>query len=130
MEPIEFCGITIKPSRGSYRCPFGCGDPRYPPQKWKTEKGFRAHLEKCPKRPGESAAPEQPNGFVSQLFACGKHCPHCGDKIAYTSGADAYTCFTCGIGVEPAEGRDEPRKPEMSGYATQPQLIKMGWGIP
>ena len=49
---IEFEGEKVKPNKqGYYKCPFKCGDPRYPEKKWKTEKGFRKHMEKCPNRP-------------------------------------------------------------------------------
>ena len=49
---IEFDGKIVKPNKsGFYKCPFNCGDPRYPKPKWKTEKGFRQHMEKCSKRP-------------------------------------------------------------------------------
>jgi hypothetical protein len=34
-----------------YRCPYHCGDPRFPQPKWKTEKGYLNHLAKCPNRP-------------------------------------------------------------------------------
>lgn len=34
-----------------YRCPYECGDPRYPRPKWKTERGYLKHLESCPSRP-------------------------------------------------------------------------------
>lgn len=34
-----------------YRCPYKCWDSRYPAPKWKTEKWYLAHLEKCPNSP-------------------------------------------------------------------------------
>jgi len=49
---IEFDGKLVKPNKsGFYKCPFNCGDPRYPKPKWKTEKGFRQHMDKCPNSP-------------------------------------------------------------------------------
>ena len=48
---IHFEGEDVKPLHGSYRCPFDCGTPGFPKAKWKTEKGFRSHMEKCVKKP-------------------------------------------------------------------------------
>lgn len=52
---IEFEGIKIKPTKsGYYKCPFGCHtNSSYPQPKWKTEKGFRKHLECCFMKPSE-----------------------------------------------------------------------------
>jgi hypothetical protein len=41
--------------RGYYRCPYECGDPRFPKPKWKTLKGWQGHVEKCPNRPLETS---------------------------------------------------------------------------
>ena len=50
--PIEFEGRTVKPDKhGFYRCPYACGDARFPARKWKTEAGFRKHMEACLQRP-------------------------------------------------------------------------------
>ena len=49
---IEFEGKKVDPGkRGVYRCPFKCGRPDYAQPTWKTEKGFRKHMETCSKRP-------------------------------------------------------------------------------
>lgn len=49
---INFEGKDIKPNKGGfYTCPYKCGQSGYPQPKWKTEKGFRSHMEKCGKRP-------------------------------------------------------------------------------
>lgn len=48
MNPIDFDGILVAPKNGNYWCPHKCGDRRYPQPKWKTERGFRGHIEKCP----------------------------------------------------------------------------------
>lgn len=50
---IDFDGKIVKPnSQGYYKCPYGCGvGSGYPLPKWKTEKGFRQHMEKCSNRP-------------------------------------------------------------------------------
>lgn len=49
---IEFDGVIVKLKNGVYKCPFNCSqDSGYPIRKWKTEKGFRQHMEKCYKRP-------------------------------------------------------------------------------
>lgn len=42
--------------RGFYRCPYRCGDPRFPRRKWRTEKGILKHLGECPLRPEAVAA--------------------------------------------------------------------------
>lgn len=34
-----------------YRCPYNCGTPGYPKPKWKTEKGYKKHIETCHMRP-------------------------------------------------------------------------------
>jgi hypothetical protein len=52
LPDIEFEGKKVKPSRmGFYRCPFNCHTTGYPAPKWKTEKGFRQHMEKCTGKP-------------------------------------------------------------------------------
>lgn len=50
---INLDGIEIRPKGGVYRCPNKCGTKGYPSPKWKTEKGFRSHLDKCYMRPSE-----------------------------------------------------------------------------
>lgn len=89
MENVEFEGLVIKPNRGVYRCPWGCGNPGFPPPKWKTPGGILGHLKKCPNKPDKIEKPK------SKLFACGKTCPTCGDSLAKDA-QGRYTCFTCG----------------------------------
>jgi hypothetical protein len=49
---IDFEGKQVKPTKyGVYKCPFKCGNPSYSEPTWKTEKGFRKHMDSCPKRP-------------------------------------------------------------------------------
>jgi hypothetical protein len=48
---IVFDGVEIIAKNGRYYCPFNCSDVRYPTKSWKTEKGFRTHLEGCQKSP-------------------------------------------------------------------------------
>lgn len=52
-KEIIFEGIKIKPTKmGIWKCPFGChNDNRFAAPKWKTEKGFIGHLEKCYMKP-------------------------------------------------------------------------------
>lgn len=54
---IEFEGKIVSPRAGIYRCPYckGNNDPRYPAKTWKTEKGFRSHMESCHKKPSAVA---------------------------------------------------------------------------
>lgn len=37
--------------RGFYRCPFKCGDSRFPAPKWKTMQGAMKHIAQCTQRP-------------------------------------------------------------------------------
>src|SRR5215203_1704527 len=55
---IEFDGKVVKPKGGVYRCPHRCGKFGYPQPTWKTEKGFRKHMENCPKGSHAEAAKE------------------------------------------------------------------------
>lgn len=51
---IEFEGKQVKPSkRGVYKCPFNCGRSDYAQPSWKTEAGFRKHMQQCPSKPSE-----------------------------------------------------------------------------
>jgi len=59
LPPIEFEGKTIKAKSGFYKCPFSCGDSRFPARKWKSESGFRKHLTECPQRPEGVKAREE-----------------------------------------------------------------------
>lgn len=52
LPEIEFEGKIVKSKRGIYKCPFKCSaHSSYPERTWKTEKGFRKHMNECPKRP-------------------------------------------------------------------------------
>lgn len=52
LPEIEFEGKMVKPYRnGYYYCPFKCHDGSFGAPKWKTEKGFRQHMEKCTGKP-------------------------------------------------------------------------------
>lgn len=51
---IEFEGKQVKPSKsGVYKCPFKCGRRDYAQPSWKTEAGFRKHMENCNQKPSE-----------------------------------------------------------------------------
>lgn len=62
-EPVddifEFEGHTIKRSGKFFRCPFNCGDPRFPRPKWKTLRGIKGHLDSCYNRPSAIAKREE-----------------------------------------------------------------------
>lgn len=47
LPDIEFDGMVVKPKNGVYKCPYKCGGNRYPQPTWKSEKGFRKHMEHC-----------------------------------------------------------------------------------
>lgn len=52
MCEIEFEGKIVKPMKnGYYKCPYKCGRADYPQPKWKTESGFRRHMETCTGKP-------------------------------------------------------------------------------
>lgn len=51
LPEIAFEGKAAKPKAGTYTCPFGCGPKGYPKSKWRTEKGFRKHMESCGNSP-------------------------------------------------------------------------------
>ena len=55
-----FDGVNVeKNSKGVYKCPFNCSDPRFPVKTWKTDKGFQNHMKSCPKCPSAIAKKEQ-----------------------------------------------------------------------
>lgn len=58
MSDIDFEGVTVRFSKGHYKCPFCKGGPRYPAKKWKTESGFRKHMQSCYMRPSAVAKRE------------------------------------------------------------------------
>jgi hypothetical protein len=47
LPAIEFEGKLVKPVRGKYKCPHNCHNPAFPAPSWKTETGFRKHMESC-----------------------------------------------------------------------------------
>ena len=51
LPKLDFEGTTVEPKKGFYKCPFRCGDSRYPARKWKTSEGFYKHMKECPRRP-------------------------------------------------------------------------------
>jgi len=52
LPDIEFEGKIVKPIRnGFYKCPFNCHSGSYGAPKWKTEKGFRGHMDNCIGKP-------------------------------------------------------------------------------
>jgi hypothetical protein len=52
LPEIDFEGKIVKPTKmGNYRCPYNCHRHGYTAPKWKTENGFRRHMEKCTGKP-------------------------------------------------------------------------------
>lgn len=47
LPEIEFEGKTVTAKNGKYRCPFNCHNHSFPQPTWRTENGFRAHMERC-----------------------------------------------------------------------------------
>lgn len=57
---VNFEGKIVKPDKkGIWRCPYKCGDLRFPAPKWKTISGFMAHMKKCTMRPSAVEAREK-----------------------------------------------------------------------
>ena len=80
---IHHEGRDIKPDkRGLYRCPFWCGDSRYPRPTFKTGKGLIKHIDACSRNP--SVLKKQADDFSkrkSDALATVTH--KVGDKIHY-----------------------------------------------
>ncbi|WP_157641848.1 hypothetical protein [Burkholderia ubonensis] len=47
LPEIKFDGKLVKPINGKYKCPFRCHTGPYRAPSWRTEKGFRSHMENC-----------------------------------------------------------------------------------
>lgn len=57
MSSIFFDSVLVpQDKKGAYSCPFCNGDPRFPPPKWKTERGILNHISKCTSSPSAMAA--------------------------------------------------------------------------
>jgi hypothetical protein len=52
---IDFEGKLVVAKNGKYRCPHNCHTGSYPAPAWRTEKGFRQHMERCPASPSGRA---------------------------------------------------------------------------
>ena len=65
---IEFEGVEVKPTRVGYKCPFKCGRSDYPQPKWKTEQGFRKHMNECSKRPSLVKRIEENKSVEKEAF--------------------------------------------------------------
>lgn len=60
--------------KGFFRCPWKCGNTDFPQPKWKTEAGFKKHLEGCAMRPQEPPPPPPPPELVPWGRCSGCHC--------------------------------------------------------
>ena len=84
-----FEGKLVEPKSGIYRCPFKCGQIGYPQPKWKTEAGFKKHMEKCPKSPSNIKKREEQQKVLDdklkikadEILKNAKY--KVGDKVAY-----------------------------------------------
>lgn len=83
LEQIVFDGRLINKGWRYYYCPFECGDPRYPPPKWKTKKGFQGHLKKCPKNPSVIKKKKEKNKEILPYFAKMVHKYSIGNILYY-----------------------------------------------
>lgn len=73
LPEIDFEGKIVKPSKaGFYRCPYSCHRADYPQPKWKTENGFRKHMESCSGKPSaKKKAEEARNARLSEYIEKG-----------------------------------------------------------
>ena len=76
---IVFDGVAVKPTKaGVYKCPFKCGNPGFPQQKWRTEGGFRNHMLTCKNRPSLVSTPAVTEPECTCLFLIdGEHAEDC-----------------------------------------------------
>lgn len=87
LRDIDFEGKLVVSKAGRYKCPYMCGDRRYPARKWKTEAGFRKHMAVCPRRP--SALKIQRVDFeLKKQEALSKVAQSPGQKIFWVSETD------------------------------------------
>jgi hypothetical protein len=59
LPEIEFEGKLVAAKNGKYRCPFNCHAHAHPAPTWRTESGFRAHMERCTRSPSAELRREQ-----------------------------------------------------------------------
>ena len=80
---IEVDGVKIKPqNRGFYKRPFCRSGKRFPAPTWKTEKGFRKHLDSCQGRPSVISA-QRKRWEEAKELALSKVTQKIGDRIFY-----------------------------------------------
>jgi hypothetical protein len=91
LPSIEFDGKTVKPTAGKYKCPFRCHTAGFPAPSWKTEKGFRKHMDSCAgspsatKRRADAAAAVAAEGRARGEAAAAALGLSLGDEIFYTT---------------------------------------------
>ncbi|KWA84123.1 hypothetical protein WL29_22425 [Burkholderia ubonensis] len=91
LPEIDFDGKRVTPTNGKYKCPFRCHSSGYPAPTWKTEKGFRKHMESCPSSPSATQrkaalAAQQRQDCAQQAAAAAASLGLAvGDEVFYTS---------------------------------------------
>lgn len=87
LPDIDFDGKIVKPKNGAYRCPNKCSRSGYPQPTWKTEKGFRTHMAKCPGGStfkAQAIATAQQKRLTANEFVASHPFKHAiGDKIFF-----------------------------------------------
>jgi hypothetical protein len=99
---IETAVANVK--AGVYRCPWGCGTPGFTAEQWKTEAGFRKHLESCRERPTVESIREAQHVPKPPVVTTDAEWErrHAGQDFAASTeiGLEALTCIGCGEGLE------------------------------
>ena len=91
LPEIDFDGKLVTPKNGKYKCPFRCHPSGYPAPTWKTEKGFRRHMESCSCSPSATQrkatlAAQQRQDCAQQAAAAAASLGLAvGDEVFYTS---------------------------------------------
>lgn len=86
LPTIDFEGVSVNPGKTGYKCPFDCGDKRFPQKKWKTEKGFRQHMKDCWMKPSlqKSRDEKQKNDELKQIQESESRMQNCPYRIGDT----------------------------------------------
>ncbi|KVP96653.1 hypothetical protein WJ97_12275 [Burkholderia ubonensis] len=90
LPQIEFDGKLVQPKNGKYACPFRCHTRGYRAPTWKTEQGFRKHMENCSCSPSAhlrktaQAAQKGLDDAQRSALAAEALGLHLGDEVFYT----------------------------------------------
>jgi hypothetical protein len=88
LPEIEFEGKTVTAKSGKYRCPFNCHSHAHPAPTWRTENGFRAHMERCTRSP--SAQLRRDQEAAMRADAAEQHCQAAVAKLGLNVGDEVF----------------------------------------